>query len=103
MAVLGAGYIAVEMAGIFHGLGSETHLFFRGQTVLRRMAKSAPSLAAAAHTNAATHRSSSCMPPRLLGATLSPRGEESPRRLGAEERLRWRFGPRPRSPIPLAF
>jgi hypothetical protein len=22
--VLGAGYIAVEMAGIFHGLGSET-------------------------------------------------------------------------------
>jgi len=36
VAVLGAGYIAVEMAGIFHGLGSETHLFFRGQTVLRR-------------------------------------------------------------------
>ena len=33
VAVLGAGYIAVEMAGIFHGLGSETHLFFRGQTV----------------------------------------------------------------------
>ena len=25
-AVLGAGYIAVEMAGIFHGLGSETRL-----------------------------------------------------------------------------
>ena len=33
--VLGAGYIAVEMAGIFSGLGSETHLFFRGKTVLR--------------------------------------------------------------------
>ena len=31
--MLGAGYIAVEMAGIFHGLGSETHLFFRGDTV----------------------------------------------------------------------
>jgi len=26
VAVLGAGYIAVEMAGIFHGLGSETRL-----------------------------------------------------------------------------
>lgn len=36
MAVLGAGYIAVEMAGILHALGSETHLFFRGDTVLRR-------------------------------------------------------------------
>ena len=35
VAVIGAGYIAVEMAGIFHGLGSETHLFFRGSTVLR--------------------------------------------------------------------
>lgn len=35
VAVLGAGYIAVEMAGIFHGLGSEAHLFFRGKTVLR--------------------------------------------------------------------
>jgi glutathione reductase (NADPH) len=34
--VLGAGYIAVEMAGILHGLGTETHLCFRGDTVLRR-------------------------------------------------------------------
>jgi glutathione reductase (NADPH) len=24
------------MAGIFHGLGSDSHLFFRGETVLRR-------------------------------------------------------------------
>lgn len=36
VAVVGAGYIAVEMAGILHGLGSEVHLFFRGETVLRR-------------------------------------------------------------------
>ena len=48
MAVLGAGYIAVEMAGIFHGLGSDTHLFFRGQTVRprgqkRALARSSPS------------------------------------------------------------
>jgi len=35
-AVFGAGYIAVEMAGILHALGSESHLFFRGDTVLRR-------------------------------------------------------------------
>jgi len=36
VAVIGAGYIAVEMAGILHGLGSESHLFFRGDTVMRR-------------------------------------------------------------------
>lgn len=36
VAVVGAGYIAVEMAGILHALGSETHLFFRGETVMRR-------------------------------------------------------------------
>lgn len=36
VAILGAGYIAVEMAGIFNGLGSEAHLYFRGETVIRR-------------------------------------------------------------------
>mmetsp|Transcript_35412 Transcript_35412/g.64859 ORF Transcript_35412/g.64859 Transcript_35412/m.64859 type:complete len:498 (-) Transcript_35412:61-1554(-) len=36
VAVIGAGYIAVELAGILHALGSQTHLFFRGETVLRR-------------------------------------------------------------------
>ncbi|SHM80093.1 NADPH-glutathione reductase [Roseibium suaedae] len=33
--VLGGGYIAVEFAGIFNGLGSETHLMYRGETILR--------------------------------------------------------------------
>jgi len=36
VAVIGAGYIAVELAGIFNALGSETHLFTRGDTALRR-------------------------------------------------------------------
>ncbi|GJJ12227.1 hypothetical protein Clacol_006468 [Clathrus columnatus] len=35
VAVVGAGYIAVELAGIFHTLGSETHLLIRHQKVLR--------------------------------------------------------------------
>jgi glutathione reductase (NADPH) len=35
VAVIGAGYIAVEFAGIFNALGTETHLFIRGETVLR--------------------------------------------------------------------
>ena len=34
--VIGAGYIAVEMAGILGGLGTKTSLMFRGETVLRR-------------------------------------------------------------------
>lgn len=33
--VVGAGYIAVELAGVLHGLGSETHLVVRKQAPLR--------------------------------------------------------------------
>lgn len=36
VAIVGAGYIGVEFAGFFHGLGSETHLIIRGDTVLRK-------------------------------------------------------------------
>ncbi|SCU94812.1 LANO_0E08240g1_1 [Lachancea nothofagi CBS 11611] len=34
--VSGAGYIGVELAGVFHGLGSETHMVIRGETLLRK-------------------------------------------------------------------
>ncbi|MFC5975233.1 glutathione-disulfide reductase [Carnobacterium antarcticum] len=34
-AVVGAGYIAVELAGVLHGLGSDTHLFVRQHAPLR--------------------------------------------------------------------
>jgi len=34
-ALVGAGYIAIEMAGMFHALGTETHLFIRHDTFLR--------------------------------------------------------------------
>ncbi len=33
--VIGGGYIAVEFAGILNGLGSDTHLVYRGEPVLR--------------------------------------------------------------------
>ena len=33
--VLGAGYIAVELAGVFHGLGTDTSLIVRGERALR--------------------------------------------------------------------
>jgi len=35
VALIGAGYIAVEFAGMFHALGTETHLFIRYDTFLR--------------------------------------------------------------------
>lgn len=35
LAVVGAGYIAVEIAGVFNSLGSETHLFVRKDNPLR--------------------------------------------------------------------
>ena len=35
MAVVGAGYIAVELAGVVNALGVETHLFIRGEKFLR--------------------------------------------------------------------
>jgi glutathione reductase (NADPH) len=35
VAIIGAGYIAVELAGVLNALGSETHLLIRGERVLR--------------------------------------------------------------------
>ncbi|KAL1962151.1 hypothetical protein VTN77DRAFT_555 [Rasamsonia byssochlamydoides] len=35
-AVVGAGYIAVELAGVLHAVGVETHMFIRGDTFLRK-------------------------------------------------------------------
>ncbi len=35
VAVIGAGYIACEFAGIFNGMGHEVHMVFRGDKVLR--------------------------------------------------------------------
>jgi glutathione reductase (NADPH) len=35
VAIVGGGYIALEFAGIFNGLGAKTHLLYRGAPVLR--------------------------------------------------------------------
>ncbi|KAF2399159.1 hypothetical protein EJ06DRAFT_538549 [Trichodelitschia bisporula] len=35
VAIIGAGYIAIEFAGMFNALGTETHLFIRGEKFLR--------------------------------------------------------------------
>lgn len=36
VAIVGGGYIGVELAGVLHGLGSKTHLLIRGPRPLRR-------------------------------------------------------------------
>ncbi|EEH15981.2 glutathione-disulfide reductase [Paracoccidioides brasiliensis Pb03] len=36
IAVVGAGYIAVELAGVLQSIGVETHMFIRGDTLLRK-------------------------------------------------------------------
>lgn len=36
VAIIGSGYIGVELAGVLHHLGSETHLLLRGNTPLSR-------------------------------------------------------------------
>jgi glutathione reductase (NADPH) len=36
VAILGSGYIGVELAGVLHGLGSEVHLLMRGEKPLSR-------------------------------------------------------------------
>lgn len=35
VAIVGAGYIGVELAGVFQSLGTKTHMILRGDTVLR--------------------------------------------------------------------
>ena len=35
VAIVGAGYIGLEFAGIFHAMGAEVHVFFRGDAPLR--------------------------------------------------------------------
>ena len=64
VAVIGAGYIAVELAGVFQGLGSETHLLVRKEgplrnfdpilkeTLVEQMAKHGPNL----HTHSIPQR-----------------------------------------------
>jgi glutathione reductase (NADPH) len=64
VAVIGAGYIAVELAGVFHGLGTKTDLLVRkdkplrafdemlSDTLVEQMAKHGPTL----HTNSTPER-----------------------------------------------
>lgn len=64
VAVIGAGYIAVELAGVLHSLGTDTHLFVRKHAPLRNfdpyiidtlvevMAKEGPTL----HTESVPHK-----------------------------------------------
>lgn len=57
IAILGAGYIAVEFAGIFAGFGSDVHLFYRKDLPLTSAALLA---LASAHRDVQPHTTKSC-------------------------------------------
>ena len=85
VAVVGAGYIAVELAGVFYALGSETHLIVRKEkplrgfddmltdTLVEQMAKHGPTL----HTHSTPARIEKLSDGRLVvhftnGESLAP-------------------------------
>lgn len=85
VAVVGAGYIAVELAGVFHALGSQTHLLVRKEkplrsfddmlsnTLVEQMEKHGPTL----HTHSTPQRIEKLTDGRLVvhftnGQTLEP-------------------------------
>jgi glutathione reductase (NADPH) len=85
VAVVGAGYIAVELAGVFYALGSETHLVVRKEkplrgfdnmlsdTLVEQMAKHGPTL----HNHSTPERIEKLSDDRLMvhlsnGKTIGP-------------------------------
>ncbi len=85
VAVIGAGYIAVELAGVFYALGSDTHLVVRNEkplrafddmlsnTLVEQMAKHGPTL----HNNSTPERIEKLSDDTLLvhltnGKTIGP-------------------------------
>ena len=61
--VVGAGYIALEFAGILHGMGVETHVMYRADKPLRGYARSFPQVL---NPNARSARVRSGVRPRAL-------------------------------------
>jgi glutathione reductase (NADPH) len=53
--VVGGGYIAVEFAGIFNGLGAETELLYRGEQILRGFDSGVQEFAAEQIANKGVH------------------------------------------------
>jgi len=70
--VQGAGYIAVEFAGLFRALGAEVHLVFRGEQVLRGFDEEVRTHLAAEMTQAGIH----LKPGRTLSAIEAVHGGE---------------------------
>ena len=64
VAVVGSGYIACELAGAFHELGSEVEMFLRKAQVLRQFDAMLGAIAAARAARARDHsfKSTSCRP-----------------------------------------
>ncbi|KAH7103850.1 glutathione-disulfide reductase [Auriculariales sp. MPI-PUGE-AT-0066] len=72
VAVVGAGYIAVEIAGVFNALGTETHLLIRHEKVLRTFDPSIQDVLTSwmEHTGVNIHKNSSVK--RIEGTLNGP-------------------------------
>jgi len=65
IAIVGAGYIAVELAGVVNALGSETHVFIRNPTLLRTFEDIISSGVDEELVNAGVHIHRSCEPKEI--------------------------------------
>ncbi|WP_323119627.1 glutathione-disulfide reductase [Burkholderia alba] len=87
IAIVGGGYIAVEFAGIFNGLGVEVDLFYRGEQILRgfdddvrrfladEMTKQGTAIHTHADVQALTRSAEGALSLRVGGETYGPYGE----------------------------
>jgi len=97
VAVIGAGYIAVELAGVFHGLGTQTHLLVRNEkplrtfdemlstTLVEQMAKHGPTL----HNHSTPERIEKLADGKLVVHLTNGQS------IGPVEKLVWAIGRKP--------
>jgi glutathione reductase (NADPH) len=94
VAIAGSSYIAVELAGIFSGLGSETTLILRGEAVLRGFEAMLGEATLANLRARGVNVLTGVVPGRLERAadgTLQPHSADG-RRLGVFDALVWAIG-----------
>ena len=98
-AVVGSSYIALELAGIFAGLGTETTLVLRGETALKTfddmLGEVALEMLRADGVNVLTHAMPAALERRPDGALELSSAGAAGRRLGPFDCLLWAIGRAP--------
>ena len=71
VAIIGAGYIGLEFAGIFHGFGAQTHVLYRSDKPLRGFDEEVRTFLGEQYTEKGIHMHANCSP---ISITLQPDG-----------------------------